>query len=164
MRIALILTYPIYHDGITLRQWLKKNDRERRLADLIAQMGHQVELWAVADEETSIEGDDTRATLRFFKNTGTDSRTKHHQSRDLLQHARNFNAHSHILKGVDGGTGTMVLKDYLIPQNRPFGFIIGGEYYSKYVPRASVCSVYQRQAKSRRNPATTYHFPGPGSF
>lgn len=138
MRVAVVLTYPLYHNSpvMTAERWLGQPDRERIIAALMAQMGHQVELWAVGEVGADIEERDFK--IRFFKPDKKSKKSKHHFSETLVIHARQFAADLHILKGVDGGVGNSLLQNYLEPSKRPFVFIIGGEYYSKYVPGAEI--------------------------
>jgi glycosyltransferase involved in cell wall biosynthesis len=106
------------------------------VAGLMAQMGHQVELWAVGDIADEISEKDYK--IRIFKPNMKRKKSKYHFSEALVAHARQLAADLHILKGVDGGPGTFLLQNYLEPYKRWFGFIIGGEYYSTYVPRAEI--------------------------
>jgi glycosyltransferase involved in cell wall biosynthesis len=146
VRIAIILTYPLYHGSseLTVEQWLEQPDRERRMAALMAQRGHQVEYWAVGKsgqsgnvaKKTELPGEGYKICI--FSPQQESQRTRFHFSEALVTHARHFNAHLHILKGIDGGAGIFLLRNYLLPNRRPFVFIIGGGYYSKYVPRAEI--------------------------
>ena len=138
MRAAVVLTYPLYHDSpvMTVERWLEQPDRERMIAALMAQMGYQVELWAVG--EIAAEFDEKDFKIRIFEPNKKSKKSKYHFSETLVTHARGFAADLHILKGVDGGVGTFLLHNYLKPSKRLFVFIIGGEYYSKYVPEAGI--------------------------
>jgi glycosyltransferase involved in cell wall biosynthesis len=138
LRVAVVLTYPLYHASpvMTVKKWLEQPDRERMAAALIAQMGHQVELWAVGEIADEINEKDYK--IRIFKPNKKRKKSKYHFSEALVAHARQLAADLHILKGVDGGVGTFLLKNYLEPYKRWFGFIIGGEYHSTYVPRAEI--------------------------
>jgi glycosyltransferase involved in cell wall biosynthesis len=133
-----VLTYPLYHASpvMTVERWLEQPDRERMIAALMAQMGHQVELWAAG--EIAVEINEKDYKIRIFKANKKSKKSKYHFSKTLVTHARRFAADLHILKGVDGGVGTFLLQNYLEPSKRPFVFIIGGEYYSKYVPGAEI--------------------------
>ena len=134
MRIAFILTYPLYHDGIPIDQWLVQTCRERHLAGLVAARGHRVEFWAVGKEETHVacEVHGGEFTIRIFKANRMGKRAKHDASDMLVNHARIFNADLHILKGVDGGVGDLLIREYLEKDRRPLAFILGGSYQSRY--------------------------------
>ena len=148
MRIAVVMTYPLYHafSSLTVDEWLKQPDRERFLAAVMAEMGHQVELWAAGDtgnsgnanpvEKIEIPGDGFKTHI--FPAVKKGKKTKYHYSEALVAHAREFNADIHILKGVDGGVGTYLLRTVLVPNRRSYAFIIGGEYYSADVPGAEI--------------------------
>jgi glycosyltransferase involved in cell wall biosynthesis len=139
MRIALLLTYPIYHDGLTTEGWKNQTVRERRIAGFLAQKGHRVELWVLGRHEERFSvtenGLDTFDVLLFEADRWT-QRTRNHYSSRLFEHALRFDAHLHILKGIDGGAGIRLLKYYLVKEKRDFVFIIGGDYYSNYVQKA----------------------------
>jgi glycosyltransferase involved in cell wall biosynthesis len=138
LRVVVALTYPLYHASplMTVERWLEQPDRERMIAALMAQMGHQVELWAVGEIAGEINEQDYK--IRIFKPNKKSKKSKYHFSESLATYARRFAADLHILKGVDGGVGTFLLQNYLVPAKRLFVFIIGGEYYSKYVPEARI--------------------------
>lgn len=161
MRIAIVFTYPIYHASVTItkEQWLKGPDREREIAAIITRMGHQVELWAAGETtETIVQpaGNNNNYTVRIFRTNPKGKRSKYHFSDELVEFARGFAGDFHILKGVDGGVGTRLLHGYLCRGKdiRPFGFIIGGEYYSRYVPLAEV--VFYETAAQKQ----VLQFPG----
>jgi glycosyltransferase involved in cell wall biosynthesis len=161
MRIAIVFTYPIYHASVTItvKQWLKEPDREREIATMITRMGHQVELWAAGEYPESIiqpAGNNKNYTIRIFKTNPKGKRSKYHFSDELVEYARDFAGDFHILKGVDGGIGTLLLHQYLCRGKniRPFGFIIGGDYYSRYVPTAEVV-FYETNAQKQ-----VLQFPG----
>lgn len=134
MRFAFILTYPIYYDSVPLEQWLAQPCRERWLAGLLAASGHHVELWGVGEEEShrSYTACDGEFMLRIFKVNRKAHQSKHDSSDTLVDHARKFNADLHVLKGVDGGAGTMLIRKLLKKESRPLAFILGGGYQSRY--------------------------------
>lgn len=148
MRIAVILTYPLYHASavLTVEQWLKQPDREREIASSMARMGHQVEVWVVGEtaQATGIsksDADEINAAdykIRFFKPNKKRKKTKTHFSEALVAHASQFAADLYILKGVDGGVGNFLLRNYPEAANQSLAFIIGGEYYSTYIPKAEI--------------------------
>jgi glycosyltransferase involved in cell wall biosynthesis len=154
MRLAFVQTYPVYHDLWTTGQWLALENRDRWMPGIAAALGHEVELWAVdreASEHTSrIEGFG-RYEIRLFAASGG-GKTKFHTSADMLAHARRFRADLHVLKGIDGGAGIHLIRQFLRPERRPFVFVIGGKFYNRYVPHARAVlfeSAVQRDGLSR---------------
>ena len=135
MRIAVVQTYPIYHDLISTEQWIKKDTRDLLIPTILSEMGHEVELWAVGTEAASIPMKGYE--LKVFRPDREGGRTKFHTSDTMVKHAQAFSPDACLLKGVDGGVGTHLIKHFLLRNRVPYSFIIGGEYYSKYVKRAS---------------------------
>jgi glycosyltransferase involved in cell wall biosynthesis len=141
MRIALVLTYPIYHTGISTEEWSAKPDRERAIAAFLARLGNDVELWVLGEKTEEIifpVDDKTQLTAKIFMPDRFKTRSKHDFSSEMIDHAREFKADFHILKGVDGGAGIHLLKKYLIPERYDFVFIVGGECASRFFPRAKI--------------------------
>lgn len=139
MRIAVVHTYPIYHNQTDTDTWLQRRDYVRWIPGLLSRLGHDTELWA-ADHTSSrhmseIDGLGTYP-IRLFESVESSGKTKKHYSDELVTSAREFDADVYVLKGTDGGVGERLLRQYLIPENKPFAFIIGGEYYTRYVPKA----------------------------
>jgi len=151
MRIAFILTYPIYHDSVPFKQWLAQPCRERRLAGLFASCGHDVEFWGIGEEEfhRSYAECGSEFMLRIFRVARKRSRSKRDVSDDLVDHARTFNADLHVLKGVDGGAGTLLIKNYLKEKKRSLVFILGGGYQSRYHALAKIV-FYESDEQKRR--------------
>lgn len=151
MRIAFILTYPLYYDGVPFDQWLSQPCRERRLAGLVAAKGHCVEFWAVGQEDFRLTSTDCGGdfTIRIFKVNRRRRRTKYDASEFLVNHAKNFNADLHILKGVDGGTGTFLIRKYLKIKRGPLAFILGGGYQTRYHSRARIV-FYESDMQKKR--------------
>ncbi len=159
MRIALILTYPLYYDGVPMDQWIAQPCRERRLAGLVAAEGHRVEFWAVGKEETHFACNDCggKFTIRIFKADHKGRRTKHDASDLLVDHARAFNADLHILKGVDGGAGTLLIRNYLKKRRCSLALILGGGYQSRYYSLARIV-FYESEVQKRRLMAPGWRF------
>lgn len=151
MRIAFVHTYPIYHDLIDTGAWLSRINRERWMPGLLAEMGHEVELWA-ADRTSSTHpsglSDVGPYTIRLFASTGSPRPSKQHASPALVEHARSWRADLHILKGTDGGVGLRLLDDYLIPARRPYVFVIGGKCFTRHVPSAAAV-LYETEEQRR---------------
>ncbi len=148
MKIAIIPTYPIYHDHISHQQWMAKLDRERWIANQFSRLGHESEFWVVSDRESVIVEKDSKTVLRFFQAENKTGKTRYHYSSALCDNARKFNADLHILKGLDGGMGDYLIRHFLIPESKPFAFIIGGTWWTRFVPRASFVlyeSSYQKE-------------------
>lgn len=151
MRIAFILTYPLYHDGVSIDQWLAQTCRERRLAGLVAAMGHRVEFWAVGEDETHVDCEvhGGEFAIRIFKANRRGQRAKHDASDMLVNHARMFNADLHVLKGVDGGVGGLLIREYLEKARRPLAFILGGSCQSRYHSLARIV-FYESDVQKRQ--------------
>jgi glycosyltransferase involved in cell wall biosynthesis len=136
MRVAFVQTYPLYHDHWTTDEWLALEGRDRWMPGIASAMGHQVELWAI-DEEDSVHV--SRLTgfgdyrIKLFARTGGSGRSKFHFSNALVEHARKFRPDVCFLKGIDGGAGAHLAEAYLKPERRPFALIIGGKYYTPHV-------------------------------
>jgi glycosyltransferase involved in cell wall biosynthesis len=152
MRIAYVLTYPLYHDGWTTEAWLAQEDRERRIPSILKEMDHEAELW-IGDHTGGVH---TYAPFGFpaypirrFPTDPVDRRTKYHRSRALAEYARQEGPDVYLLKGVDGGLGTQLLEEVLVPEGRPFGFVIGGGYWSAQVPHAA-CVLYETEYQRDR--------------
>jgi len=149
MRIVFVQTYPVYHDLLTTEGWLKRNNRDRWMPGLLAQMGHEVELWAGGHETstyTCSTGDFGTYTIRLFETTQKGKKTKHHYSESLVTRAQSGGYDLFILKGVDGGIGEHLIKKHLIRAKTPFVFIIGGKYYSRLLKHAQII-FYETQAQ-----------------
>jgi glycosyltransferase involved in cell wall biosynthesis len=141
MRIIFVQTYPIYHGFTSLTQWWNHIDRERVMAALLAKKGYQVEIWAAADnEETRCMAQDHSGShmIRVFPVKKKGSKSKYHFSDALVEFAKCHSSDYFILKGVDGGVGRRLLDQYLYQSKKPFAFILGGEYSSKYLSRADI--------------------------
>ena len=75
--------------------------------------------------------------IRIFETDRIASSTKKHVSNELTTFARKQHADHYLLKGTDGGIGLDLMEQYLLPERRPFSFIIGGKYYTRHVPHAT---------------------------
>lgn len=139
MRFAFVQTYPIYHDGVPVDEWISINGREMAMAAHLAGVGHDVEFWAVGERgETLAMGGPGSPSfpLRIFPPRRLGGRTGGHVSPGLVGRAREFQADLHLLKGTNGGAGLFLLGDFLVPSRREFAFILGGGHYSRAVPMA----------------------------
>jgi glycosyltransferase involved in cell wall biosynthesis len=156
MQIAFVQTYPIYHDHVDTETWLQRRNRVRWIPGILSRMGHDVELWAAdrsaSVHQSTIEGLENYP-IRFFESVTASRKTKKHYSDTLVEHARNFDADIHVLKGTDGGVGKRLLRKFVLPEDRTFVFIIAGEYYTDHVPQADlVFYETKEQRKMLRDP------------
>lgn len=142
MKIAFVQTYPLYRDLelLSAREWHAVENRDKWMPAILASEGHEVELWGVGNE--AVEYRYQRESLgqypiRIFEVTNRYKKSKKDYSTHLIEYAPNFDADLVILKGVDGGAGIKLLDEYIIPQNKPFIFVIGGKYYNQYIPQAA---------------------------
>lgn len=141
MKIAFIQTYPIYHDfQMTASKWLNLENRDKWMPGILADEGYEVELWGIALESSQHKYQNEyfpSFPIHLFKVSKRHKKTKKDFSLNLVEYAKEFDADLYFLKGVDGGAGLTLLREYLLPAKKPFVFIIGGKFYNKYVPRAN---------------------------
>lgn len=140
MHVILVLTYPIYHDHVPLNHWINRQNRTKWLPEIITRLGHSCELWVAADKNLTLGPSDHRFgdyLIRIFETDRIASSTKKHVSNELTTFARKQHADHYLLKGTDGGIGLDLMEQYLLPERRPFSFIIGGKYYTRHVPHAT---------------------------
>lgn len=152
MRIVLVMTYPLYHAGLSIEEWCAQPDRERSIAGFLARSENAVEFWALGEKTKDIcfpADDKTWFTVRFFKPDSSKGKSKYHSSTEMIDHARKFKADFHILKGVDGGAGIHLLKKYLLPENNDFAFIIGGECSSRFFHKAKIIFYETKKQKQK---------------
>lgn len=140
MKIVFVQSYPIYHDNLSDETWLRIENRDKWMPALTSKAGVEVELWAVGatrqDVTYEMEGSDI--TIRLFKSTSKGKRTKFHYSDDLVGFAQENPADHYVIKGVDGGVGVRLIKNYLRPASKGFSFIIGGKCESPFHKIAKV--------------------------
>lgn len=140
MKVAFLLAYPIYHDGWTTAQWLRLHNQNRWIPGLLRELGHEVQLWSgdrTSSTHTSELDDFPPYPIRLFETDPVDRRTKFHQSRALVEHARAFEPDVVFIKGVDGGLGTHLIKAYLRLAQRAFVLVTGGAFYVRAVHDAA---------------------------
>ncbi|GMQ81656.1 MAG: hypothetical protein BMS9Abin05_1090 [Rhodothermia bacterium] len=147
MRIACVQTYPIYHDFLSTEKWLSLDNRDKWIPRVLADMGHDVELWAV-DRSASVHYSDGYV-IRLFKSSCSSSKTKFHFSETVIDHAKTFDPTLCVLKGVDGGVGIHLIKRYLKSRSVPYALIIGGKFYTKHLPDAAAV-LYESDFQRRR--------------
>lgn len=149
MKIIIVLTYPVYHDFAKPMDILTEPFREHQMARILAERGHETELWYIGKHPASHpRSREMPYTVRMFKSSRTKGPTKLHFSSDMPEIARKSGGDLFLLKGVDGGGGLHLLKSYILPRKKTFGFIIGGHSRSSYFKNADVIfyeSEFQRQ-------------------
>lgn len=156
MNIVYVQTYPAYHDFGESQKWLELKNRDKWMPALTKQSGHECELWCGA-ETTDLHTHKDKflpdLTIRFFKTDSLSGKSKKHISTDLVALAEISDVDFFVLKGVDGGIGNHLLRNYIIPQKKPYAFVIGGAVYSKYIRYASaVLYETECQKKTLLNP------------
>ena len=163
MRIAFVQTYPIYHDLLTTAQWVTLQNRDKWMPAMIAGLGHEVELWAV-DRTPGVHHLDVNPVgplvVRLFASSRTGKRTKFHDSEALVDHCKTYAPDLCVLKGVDGGAGVRLIRRHLAPERIPFAFIVGGKFYTRYVPHATaVLFETERQRDALASPRFLWRRP-----
>lgn len=136
LKIIFIQSYPTYHDFIHTSDWLRLENRDKWMPAITAEMGHEVEIWAVSNYDLIDSYDwqgDTTLTIRLFKADHTPKMSKHHYSSAMVRYALNHPADYYVIKGLDGGAGIHIIDEYLKKYDKPFAFIIGGKCRSQYL-------------------------------
>ena len=139
MRIVFVLTYPVYHAIADLSEWLAWDNRDRRMPGLLAMQGVDVELWGVGREDAVLTSDlpgRPAYPIRLFASTGGGAKSRDHVSAGMAQAGRADSADLFVLIGTNGGAGYHFYDHVLKPDRRRFAVIIGGDYWSRLVPRA----------------------------
>lgn len=152
MKIVFLLTYPIYHDGWTTEDWLRIENQNRWIPGVLAELGHEIEYWAgghTAGCYTSQMNGFPDYPIRIFETDARGGRTKFHTSPALVAHARQHPADLYLLKGVDGGLGTALLRHALLPEKRPFAYVTGGKARGTYAAKA-VATIYETAYQARQ--------------
>ncbi len=156
MKIVYVQTYPAYHDFGDSQKWLHLNNRDKWMPALTKQAGHECELWCGAETTEVHQHKDTSLpdiTIRFFKTDSLNGKSKKHISTEMVDFARTSDTYFFVLKGVDGGIGKHLLRNFIIPEKKPFAFVIGGTVYSKFVKHATaVLYETEFQKKMLQNP------------
>lgn len=140
MRIVFVLTYPTHHGIADPAEWLRWDNRDRRMPGLLAERGVDVELWGLArqplDAMSALPGV-APYPIRLFAPSNPAARTRNQFSDTLVAAARADAADLFVLIGVDGGAGYRLFDRVLRRDHRRFAVIIGGDYYSRIVPHAA---------------------------
>ncbi len=140
MRIVFVLTYPTHHGIADIGEWLRWDNRDRRMPGILAEWGAEVELWGLAREPL-----DTVSALpgiapypiRLFAPSNPQARTRDQKSDAMIVAAKADPATLFVLIGSNGGAGFDLYDRVLRPGKRRFAVIIGGDWWSRIVPRAA---------------------------
>ncbi|MEP9401594.1 glycosyltransferase [Sphingomonas silueang] len=140
MRIVFVLTYPTHHGIADRAEWLRWDNRDRRMPGILAERGVSVALWGLAREPL-----DTVSALpgiapypiRLFAPSNPQARTRDQVSDTLVAAARADPADLFVLIGSNGGAGFDLFNRVLRPDHRRFAVIIGGDWWSRIVPHAA---------------------------
>lgn len=140
MRIIFVLTYPTHHGVADPAEWLRWDNRDRRMPGILSELGVDVALWGLARE-----GMETVSTLpgiapypiRLFAPADPTRRTRDQVSDTLVAAARDDPADLFVLIGSNGGAGFDLFDRMLRPDRRRFAVVIGGDYWSRIIPHAA---------------------------
>ena len=136
MKIIYVQSYPVYHDLLSVDEWIALENRDKWMPAITAELGHEVEIWATSTHHqmalyTWKEG--VEITIRLFKADHSPSKSKYHFSSDMLAYARQHPADYYVIKGLDGGTGVRLVELVLKPQRRLFAYVVGGKCTSPHL-------------------------------
>lgn len=140
-RIIFVLTYPAYHSVADPAEWLRWDNRDRRMPALLAALGVDVELWGVgadAAEHVSDAAFGAPYRIRLFPRSGGGTKSRDHYSDAMVEAARADDADLFVLIGTNGGAGYRLFDRALKPDRRRFALIIGGDWWSRLVPHAAL--------------------------
>ncbi|MBR0552309.1 glycosyltransferase [Stakelama marina] len=140
MRIIFVLTYPSYHTIADRAEWLRWDNRDRRMPGLLAAMGVDVELWGVGREAFETQSDLPGLSpypIRLFEASRAGAKSRDHVSDAMAEAAREDPADLFVLIGTNGGAGYHLFDKVLRAGRRRFAVIIGGDYWSRIVPHAT---------------------------
>ena len=141
MRLSFVQSYPIFHEGLGLEEWLRVRNRDRFLPAVAAALGHEVELLAVGRDRASLESHGPGMEgyrIEIFPTDRPGARPRAHASRALVEHARQRAAAVHFIKGIDGAAGLSLVRDHLLPSGLPYAMVVGGKSYNREAARAGV--------------------------
>ena len=139
-RIVFVLTYPTYHSVADPAEWLRWDNRDRRMPALLSAMGVDVELWGVAREAAEHVSDAAFGApyrIRLFAADGGGAKSRDHYSDAMAAAARADAADLFVLIGTNGGAGYRLFDRALRPDRRRFAIVIGGDWWSRLVPHAA---------------------------
>ncbi len=140
MRIRFVLTYPTHHGVADPAEWLRWDNRDRRMPGILAERGVDVELWGLArtpiDTVSALPGI-APYPIRLFAPTDPAIPTRRQTSETMITAARADPTDLFVLVGSNGGAGYDLFDRVLRPDGRRFAVIIGGDYWSRIVPHAA---------------------------
>jgi glycosyltransferase involved in cell wall biosynthesis len=140
MRIVFVLTYPTHHGIADPAEWLRWDNRDRRMPGILAEREVSVELWGLARdaaESVSALPDIAPYPIRLFAPSNPAAPTRQQVSDTLVEAARRDPADLFVLIGSNGGAGFDLFDRVLRPDGRRFAIIIGGDYWSRIMPHAA---------------------------
>ncbi len=140
MRIIFVLTYPSHHGVADTAEWLRWDNRDKRMPGILTELGVESELWALAPASlTTVAALDGVAPypIRLFAPSNPTARTRDQVSDTMVAAARTDPADLFVLVGSNGGAGFDLFDRVLRPDRRRFAVIIGGDYWSRIVPDAA---------------------------
>lgn len=140
MRIIFVLTYPSHHGVADTDEWLRWDNRDKRMPGILTEMGVDSELWALApaplDTVAALDGV-ALCPIRLFAPSNPAAKTRDQVSDTMIAAARADPADLFVLVGSNGGAGFDLFDRVLRPERRRFAVIIGGDYWSRIVPHAA---------------------------
>jgi glycosyltransferase involved in cell wall biosynthesis len=140
MRIIFVLTYPSHHGVADTDEWLRWDNRDKRMPGILTEMGVESELWALApapfDTVAALDGV-APYPIRLFAPSNPAAKTRDQVSDAMVAAARTDPANLFVLVGSNGGAGFDLFDRVLRPDRRRFAVIIGGDYWSRIVPHAA---------------------------
>lgn len=140
MRIIFVLTYPSHHGVADTDEWLRWDNRDKRMPGILTEMGVDSELWALApaplDTVAALNGV-APYPIRLFAPSNPAAKTRDQVSDTMIAAARADPADLFVLVGSNGGAGFDLFDRVLRPERRRFAVIIGGDYWSRIVPHAA---------------------------
>lgn len=140
MRIIFVLTYPSHHGVADTDEWLRWDNRDKRMPGILTELGVDSELWALAPapRETVAALDGVAPyPIRLFAPSNPAAKTRDQVSDAMVAAARADPADLFVLVGSNGGAGFDLFDRVLRPDRRRFAVIIGGDYWSRIVPHAA---------------------------
>jgi glycosyltransferase involved in cell wall biosynthesis len=141
MRVVFVLSYPAYYTVRDRDEWLRWDNRDRRMPAILAEMGVEVELWGVGREAATLVSDagfGAPYMIRLFQVSNPDAAPRDHYSDAMVAAARDDAADLFVVIGTNGGAGYRLFDRALKPARRRMAVIIGGDYWSRLVPHAAL--------------------------
>lgn len=140
-RIVFILSYPADNVVPDTAQWLRWDNRDRRMPGLLAAMGADVELWGVGAGTLDVMSGEPFAApyrIRLFAPDNPAAPARARVSAAMSAAVAADPAALFVVIGTNGAAGYHVFDHALRPDGRCFAVIIGGDYWSRIVPHAAL--------------------------